>query len=68
MASSPFSLVHQGPVTVAYIRGEHEPCAHIYRQSDKSGYRFRLVNYPHRMSALFTDMKALLKRLEQEVL
>lgn len=67
MASSPFALVHQGHVTVVYVKGSYEACAWIYKQSS-GGFRFRLANYPHKMSAEFGDMKNVLKRLEGEVL
>lgn len=69
MAKKPFDLFREGPrLTLVYIKGSIEPCAHLYLQTDNANYRFRLVNYPHRMSKLFSSEKSALAAIEKEVL
>lgn len=70
MASSPFKLSPRGEGKQwdVYLRDGLNVVAVLYKQSNGDGYRFRLINYPHRMSKLFNSDKLALKALEKEVL
>lgn len=69
MARSAFTLHVMGNKRWAVLlRNSGSLVAYLYEQSDGSGYRFRLINYGHRMSRLYKDERAALAALEKEIL
>jgi len=67
MASSPFKVVKVDTKKFNVLLDDVR-VATMYLQSSGEGYRFRLDNYPHRMSALYKSTKVCLKAIEKEVL
>lgn len=69
MARSPlYTVQSESSRYEVYIRATDQHVATLYYQRDRRTIRFRLDNYSHRMSAMFTSEKSALAAIEREVL